>query len=563
MSTLHHRYWPKGFPKTLHVPDTSLVYNLEVAARRYPDKPALVFYDTVLSYAELKREVDALAGFLQQRFGIRKGDRVLLMSQNCPQFVVAYYAVMRADAVVVPVNAMSTTRELAHYAADSGARTAIVAQELWPAVTPLLGRDGKEAIDHALVLRYGDYLRAPTELNVPDVVREAPAAIAHDRAVSWNAALAAACVPAPHLAGKDDICLLPYTSGTTGLPKGCIHTHGTLMAVAANSQAWRQLFPSSVFFASAPAFHLLGMQNGMNIPILLGATALLLTRWDRDNAASLMSRYGATAWAAPPAMVLDFFARPDLDRYDLSSLTLITGGGAAMPEAVALMLREKYGLEYIEAYGMTETASGTHANPLWRPKRQCLGMPVFGVDSRVVDPTTLDELPQGQVGEIVTHGPQVMKGYWNNEPANREVFFERDGKRFIRTGDLGYVDEDGYFFMCDRLKRMINVSGYKVWPAEVENMMYSHPSIHEACVVGMQDERRGESVKAILVVKPESKGNLSEGDVIAWCRGQMATYKVPRAVEFVDALPKSSTGKILWRELQEKEKGSVSGVDGR
>jgi len=553
VSTLHYRYWPKGFPKTLHVPETSLYYNLEAAATRYPDKAALVFYDTIVSYAELKREVDALAGFLQQRFGVAKGDRVLLMSQNCPQFVVAYYAIMRADAVVVPVNAMSTARELEHYVADSGARAAIVAQELYKSVAPLVRAESDDGIKHVLVLRYSDYLREKTGMNVPEALLEPDAGITAKEVVSWNAALTAACEPGPHRAGKDDICLLPYTSGTTGLPKGCIHTHGTLMAVAANTQVWRQLFPTSVFLAVAPAFHLLGMQNGMNIPILLGATALLLTRWDRDNAASLVSRYGATMWAAAPAMVLDFFANPELDRYDLSSLTLITGGGAAMPEAVALMLREKFGLEYIEGYGMTETASGTHTNPLHRPKRQCLGMPVFGVDSRIVDPGTLEELPQGQVGEIVTHGPQVMQGYWNNEPANRQVFVELDGKRFIRTGDLGYVDEEGYFFMCDRLKRMINVSGYKVWPAEVENMMYSHPSVHEACIIGTRDERRGESVKAILVIKPESRGNLNEGDVIAWCREQMAAYKVPRAVEFVDALPKSSTGKILWRELQEKE----------
>jgi acyl-CoA synthetase (AMP-forming)/AMP-acid ligase II len=202
---------------------------------------------------------------------------------------------------------------------------------------------------------------------------------------------------------------------------------------------------------------------------------------------------------------------------------------------------------------MTETASGTHTNPLHRPKRQCLGTPLFGVDSRVVDPVTLEELAPYAVGEIITHGAQLMQGYWNNDAANAEAFVEIDGKRFIRTGDLGYVDEDGYFFMCDRLKRMINVSGYKVWPAEVENMMYAHPAIHEACIVGMQDDKRGESVKAVVAIKPELRGQLGADDIIAWCREQMAAYKVPRVVEFVDALPKSSTGKIAWRELQEQQ----------
>ena len=553
MSTLHYRFWPRAYPHTLEVPATSLCYNLEAAATRYPDKAAIVFYDTIVTYAELKREADRLAGYLQQRMGIARGDRVLLMSQNCPQFVIAYYAILRADAVVVPVNAMSTARELAHYVSDSGARAAIVAQELCKAIAPCMGEDG---VRHALVLRYADYLRRPTEMNVPEVLLQPESCPEGAGWLRWREALDAACLPSPHLAGRDDIAVLPYTSGTTGLPKGCMHTHGSLMAVLAATQLWRQLFPASVLLAVAPSFHLLGMQNGMNLPILLGATALLLTRWDRDNAASLIDRYRATVWAAPPAMLLDFFANPDIDRYDLSSLSLISGGGAAMPEAVAGMLREKFGLEYIEAYGMTETASGTHMNPLHRPKRQCLGMPVFGVDSRVVDLATMQELPPGQVGEIITHGPQVMKGYWNNEEANRQAFVELDGKRFIRTGDLGYVDEDGYFFMCDRLKRMINVSGYKVWPAEVENTMYSHPAVHEACVVAMRDEKRGEAVKAILVIKPEQRG-IAEADIIAWCREQMAAYKVPSAVEFVAMLPKSSTGKILWRELQEKESAAI------
>jgi fatty-acyl-CoA synthase len=550
LSTLHYRFWPKGYPHTLEVPATSLYYNLEAAARRYPDKAAIVFYDTILSYGELKREVDALAGFLQQRFDIVKGDRVLLMSQNCPQFVIAYYAILRADAVVVPVNAMSTARELQHYVADSGAKAAIVAQELYKAVAPCMCEDG---LRHLLVHCYANYLREKTAMSLPEVLLEPELRINAEGTAHWSQALAEACAPSAHLAGKDDMSVLPYTSGTTGLPKGCVHTHGSLMAVLAATQLWRKLSPATVFLSIAPTFHLLGMQNGMNVPILLGATALLLTRWDRDNVAALISRYRATFWVAPPAMLVDFFANPDIDRYDLSSLSLISGGGAAMPEAVATMLWEKFELEYIEGYGLTETASATHINPLHRPKRQCLGMPVFGVDSRVVDLATLEELPPGQVGEIITHGPQVMKNYWNNDEANRQAFVEMDGKRFLRTGDLGYVDEDGYFFMCDRLKRMINVSGYKVWPAELENMMYSHPAVHEACIIAVQDQRRGEAVKAILILKPESRGAISEADIISWCREQMAAYKVPSKVEFVDELPKSGTGKILWRELQEKE----------
>ena len=222
-----------------------------------------------------------------------------------------------------------------------------------------------------------------------------------------------------------------------------------------------------------------------------------------------------------------------------------------MPEAVAAMLAKRYGITYNEAYGLTETASFLHCNPLDRNKRQCIGVPTFGVDTRVVDPATLVELPQGETGELVTRGAQVMLGYWNNPQADAEAFFMLDGQRYFRTGDLGRVDEEGYFYVTDRLKRMINASGYKVWPAEVENALYDHPAVHEACVIGVPDAARGETVKALLVLREEARGSVREDEVIAWARTRMAAYKAPRIVEFVDVLPKSSTGKILWRQLQD------------
>ena len=231
-----------------------------------------------------------------------------------------------------------------------------------------------------------------------------------------------------------------------------------------------------------------------------------------------------------------------------------------MPEAVSAMLAQRYGLSYNEAYGLSETAAFLHANPLARGKRQCLGIPTQGVDSRVVDPATLKELPQGEVGELVTHGAQVMSGYWNKPEADAESFIEIDGKRFFRTGDLASVDEEGYFFMRDRLKRMINASGYKVWPAEVESAMYEHPAIHEACVIALTDGKRGETVKALVVLRPAFRGNVSEQQIIDWARERMAVYKAPRVVEFMDALPKSGTGKILWRELQESQQASATSL---
>ena len=537
--------WPPHLPHQIDVPPVTLLQHLDAAAERHPHKPALVFFDRAVGFSELRAQVDALAGHLQQRGGVQRGERVLLMSQNCPQFVIAFHAILRCGAVVVPVNAMCAAAELDHYIDDSGARVALVAQDLLRALQPAL-EDGR--LQHVVVHTYADALGPADGLTVPDWVKAPRAPLDHPHLVHWQAALAAHLRPQPVATGPDDLCLLPYTSGTTGRPKGCMHTHRTLLASTLSAIRWRGMHAESVVMGVAPLFHLLGLQNAMLMPMALGATVILQPRWDAANAARLIERYRVSAWAAPPAMLIDFFAHPEAQQRDLSSLAILNGGGAAMPEAVSAMLRERFGLTYIEGYGLTETASFLHCNPVGRGKKQCLGVPAFGVDSRIVDPDTLAELPQGEVGELVTSAPQVMLGYWQDDEANAATFFDRDGQRFFRTGDLALMDEEGYFFMRDRLKRMINVSGYKVWPAEVESLLYQHPAVHEACVVAVPDERQGESVRAVVVLKPGF--TLSEGELIAWARGHMAVYKAPRGVEFRAALPKSGTGKVAWREVQ-------------
>ena len=252
-------------------------------------------------------------------------------------------------------------------------------------------------------------------------------------------------------------------------------------------------------------------------------------------------------------MVIDLLGSPNVDSFDLSSMVYIGGGGAAMPQAVAQRLLDQYGLRYAEGYGLTETAAPSHSNPPDAPKQQCLGIPFIGVDARVVDPDTLRDMPVGEPGEIIMRGPQIFKGYWRRPEATAQAFVEVDGQVYFRSGDLGRVDEDGYFFMTDRLKRMINASGFKVWPAEVEALMFRHPAIQEACIIATQDAYRGESVKAMVVLRGTHKGQVREQDIIDWCRDNMAVYKVPRAVEFLEALPKSGAGKVMWRWLQEQE----------
>ncbi|HET7864927.1 MAG TPA: long-chain fatty acid--CoA ligase [Burkholderiaceae bacterium] len=550
MSDRHLAHWPPGLPQHLTLPETNLFYNAEVSAQRFPDKPFIVFYDTPISFAAFKREAETLAGYLQHECGVKAGDRVLLYLQNSPQWVLAFYAILRANAVVVPVNPMNKTDELEHYVHDSGATTAFVPQDLYAQMQPLLGEKGLKKL---IVATYSDYLKRPTDLKLPEFVAEPRKTFSDAGAVAWADVLAKKLIPGPLTAGPDDLCVMPYTSGTTGQPKGCMHTHRSVMSTLVGGVQWFGRTQDAVFLSVLPYFHVTGMAGSMNGPLYVGATIVILPRWDRDAAAQLMQRYRVTGWQVISTMMIDFLSNPKLDEYDLSSLQGIRGGGAAMPQAICAKLKEKTGLDYVEGYGMSETMAATHINPPQRPKQQCLGIPVFDVDARVVDPATMQELPQGETGEIIVHGPQVMRGYWNNEKATRDSFVEIDGKRFLRTGDLAQVDEDGYFFMVDRLKRMINASGFKVWPAEVEALMYRHPAIHEACVIGARDPKRGETVKAVIVLKPEFQGRVSEQDIITWAHDHMAAYKSPRLVEFVSSLPKSGSGKVQWRELQEQE----------
>jgi len=546
----HFAHWPTGLPRTLGFPQTSLCYNLEVAAARYPDRPCTIFYDTPLAYSQFKREVDALAGYLQHECGVAKGDRVLLFLQNSPQFMIGFYAILRAHAVVVPVNPMNLADELAHLVADCGASVAIAGQELFGAIAPLLGRS---TLRKLVVAAYADHVRRETDLRLPPAVAAPAAPVNEPGCVAWREAIAAGLAPRASTTGPDDLAVMPYTSGTTGRPKGCMHTHATVMSTAVGGQVWFNAVPGMVGLVSLPMFHVTAMQAGLNGAIYSGATSVLMQRWDREVAVQLIERYRVTGWSAISTMVIDFLANPELGKYDLSSLNRLNGGGAAMPEAVARKLTDLTGLAYVEGYGLTETMAPSHINPPQRPKRQCLGIPIFGVDARILDPETSRELGPGEVGEIVTHGPQVFQGYWKNERATREAFVEIDGRRFFRTGDLGRYDEDGYFFLVDRLKRMINAAGMKVWPAEVEAMMHAHPDILEACIIAAKDARRGETVKAVIALKPERRGHVGADDIVAWCREHMAAYKVPRLVELVDSLPKSGTGKVMWRALQEKE----------
>jgi fatty-acyl-CoA synthase len=558
MEPLHYKYWPKDVPYTFTIPKTTLVHNLETSAVRYPEKTAISYYGTRLSYARIKSEADALAGYLQKHCGVKQGDRVLLYMQNSPQFVIGYYAILRANAVIVPSNPMNLSKEMRHYMNNAEASVAICGAELYERLEPLMGAEG---IQHVIVSAYGDYITEPTDLPMPDVVQIQNVQTDGSGSAKWENAISAGCEPEPLLTTCEDLAAIIYTSGTTGEPKGCMHTHQTLMATTVFPQFWTGANSEDIYLGVVPFFHVTGMQIVMNASIYVGAENVIMTRWDRELALELIHQHGVTNWTNIPTMVIDLLASERLKDDSLSSLRYIGGGGAAMPEPVARKLHELTGLLYVEGYGLTETAAPTHSNHPCRPKRQCLGIPITDTEALVVDPTTLEPLGPNETGEIVARGPQIFTGYWNKPQETKDSFFDVDGKTFFHTGDLGYYDEDGYFFLVDRLKRMINAAGFKVWPAEVESMMYDHPDIQEACIISTADAHRGETVKAVVVLKETAKGNDISQDIINWCKERMAAYKYPRVVEFVDELPKSGSGKVQWRLLQEKENAGANKED--
>jgi fatty-acyl-CoA synthase len=561
----HAAFWPKRLPAAISPPVTSLWVNLEISAKRFPDKKALIYMGQTWSYGQLLAQAETLAGHLAQ-IGVRKGDRVVLNMQNCPQLVMAHFAILRLDAVVVPVNPMNRMEELKHYITDPDARVAITTADLAPELAAASDAlPTEQQLQHLLVTQFTDVfdpvLAGPENLPphwhdwlVP--IRPLPS-LAQGQVHAWRDALAQRR-PLPEVTAiSTDLAILPYTSGTTGLPKGCMHPHATVMHNAMAGALWGNGTPENVTLAVVPMFHITGMVSVMHTSIYLGASLVLMPRWDRDVAGHLISHWRVTHWTNIPTMVIDLLGSPQIERFDLTSLTYIGGGGAAMPEAVAQRLLDQFGLRFVEGYGLTETAAPSHSNPPDAPKKQCLGIPFMSVDARVVDPDTLQELPQGEAGEIIISGPQVFNGYWKRPDATASSFFERDGKKYFRSGDMGRIDEDGYFFMTDRLKRMINASGFKVWPAEVEALMFRHPAIQEACIIATRDAYRGESVKAVVVLRSTHQGQVSEQDIISWCRDNMAVYKVPRVVSFVNALPKSGSGKVMWRALQEAEQAAA------
>ena len=532
------RHYPAGLGASLEYPNIPLYRLLQDSARRFPDRTAIVAYDgetgretASKTYWALDDESSRLAAALAS-MGVLKGDRVAYSLQNSLSLVVSFYGILKAGAVPVPCNPMYKADELSHQLDDSGASTIICDTQSLPVV----GQVREQTALHRVV--------------VSDVA-EAP-----ENAYSLND-LVAQHEPLAHLPDiepADDLALLPYTGGTTGVPKGAMLTHAGMVANAIQFSRWFDYQPGEeVFIAALPLSHIGGIAGVMSVPVAVGGTIVLFRRFHPQGVLKAIESYGATRFLGVPTMyinLLGLLGQPDSSRYDLSSLGPSRTSAAPLPEAVKEAFDKVVGREVlIEGYGLTETSPLTHVNPPQRARLGSIGVPLPDTDARVVDPDDrTKELAVGEVGELALRGPQVMQGYWKRPDATAEVML--DG--WFHTGDLARVDDDGYFYIVDRIKDVINAAGFKVWPREVEEILYRHPLVHMAAVAGTADPYRGETVKATIVLKddtPQPEETIRDS-LIAHCRSQLAAYKVPRIIEFRDSLPVSSAGKVLRRELR-------------
>ena len=544
MDRIWQAHWPPGVDEArIRLPDDSLPARLKATAARLPRKTALVFYGREISFTELDEASDRFAAWLRGR-GVGPGDRVALYLENCPQFAVAHFGALKVGAITVALNPMHKTHELGHELEDSGARVIVAADAGREVVESVRDRT---ALDTAVLVCYRDYLpEEPTLPLPPSLLEEAPR-----RPRGWEdfqtIVGSAATLRALEPRARHDTALIQYTSGTTGAPKGAELTHGNVTANCELIRAFFGIGPADVLLGVVPWFHITGMEVQLNLMAYTGATLVALHRFDVETALRAIQRYRCTVTtliATINVAILNHEATPS---YDLTSLRLCTSGGAPVPAEIARRWEATTGHALVEGYGLTETTAPTHSNPPHRPRYGTVGVPLPYTGVRIVSlEDGVTEMASGESGEIAVRGPMVTKGYWGRPEATEEAI--PDG--WLRTGDIGRVDEEGYFTIEERKKDLIKASGYSVFPAEVEAIMYRHPAVAEVGVVGVPDPYRGEDVLAFVVRR--TGATATERELVEWCRAEMAVYKAPRTVRFVPALPKTGSGKIVKRALREQ-----------
>jgi long-chain acyl-CoA synthetase len=545
------KYWPQGVSQTIEYPDVSLSEILRRAAKENPGKVAVVYYGSKLTYGQLDELADRFATALQG-WGLGKGDRVAIYLPNTPQFVIAYYGILRAGGTVVCASALYKERELEHILNDSGARTLIAYDKLYPMVKAI--RD-HTSLRNVLTTSPRDYLppilrtlaplkgvksyKYPDTLDFVEVLRKTPP---NPRDVTAHP--------------KDDVAVLGYTGGTTGVPKAAMLTHRNIVSNAAQVASWLPVQSTDVHLSALPFFHLYGQTVTMNVPVFT-STPMIIIPDPRDLTTLLkaIDRWKPTIFCGVPTLYIALLNRPDLSKHNLRSIRACMSGAAPLPLEVQKNWGTVSGGRLVEGFGLTETSPVSHCNPLddmQKNRPGSIGIPLPDTEAKIVDLETGKDLPPGQSGELAIRGPQVMLGYWNKPEETKMVL--QDG--WFRTGDIAKMDADGYFYIVDRKKDMIDVGGLKVYPRDVEEVLYEHPAIQEAAVIGVPDPRRGETVKAFVVPKAGYEDKVTAEEITQFCKSKMASYKAPTMVVFRKELPKTPVGKILRRAL--KEEGPIA-----
>jgi long-chain acyl-CoA synthetase len=552
--------YDQGVPPDIEVPDIPLHRFLEETARKYPSQTATIFKGARLSYAELDELTDRLAAGLAAR-GLQRGDRVAIFMPNSPQFVIAFYAILKAGGVAVATNPLYTPRELEHQMKDSGAELILVMSNFYNTLKQV---QPNTRLKKVIVSRIKEYF-PPLVRTVFTLLLEKKMGhrVALQQGDEWLQDVLAQHRPEQRPAldlGPEDVALLQYTGGTTGLSKGAVGTHRNLVANTIQCRLWQPQIRDGkeVTLLAIPMFHVYGLIVGMSLAVYVGSSMVMIANpRDLKDVLTSIDKYRPTMYPGVPTMYNAINNHPEVKagKYDLSSIQACISGSAPLMRETKEQFEHLTGGKLVEGYGLTETLVATHCNPIFGENRTgSIGLPFPGNDCRIV---SLDDeitvLKPEEVGELVIQGPSVMRGYHNMPTETANTL--REG--WLYTGDIAYMDKEGYFHIVDRKKELIKPGGFQVWPREVEEVISQHPKVLEVGVAGIPDAYRGETVKAWVVLKPGESADAEE--IRAWCKERLASFKVPTQVEFRAELPKTMVGKILRRELvrQDKERGAV------
>ncbi len=557
------KYYPQGLPADVPIPDKSVPDLFNEISEKYRNKPAVIFYGRKITYGALRDLVDRFSTALAD-LGVAKGDRVALYLLNCPQYIIAYFGTLKAGAVVTPVSPVYTSQEVKHQLEDSGAQTVICQDILYDNVL----KTGV-ALKNVIVTSIGDYLpmlkRWLGKSALGKLYREMHVqvpVIDKNSGIHQFLELLQKYSPKPpsiKINPNEDLASLPYTGGTTGLPKAAELTHRNLVACQIQAQAfWEAMMNLSdeTIIAFLPFFHIYGQVIVMLMSLAQGFTIVLLTTPDIEDILSSVERYKASLFYGVPTLYEYLKEYEKTDRVNWKRFKILACGADTLHESTSKEWERRTGCAIMEGYGLTESSSLSHATPIEHPKPGSFGVPIPNVKAGVIDHAGTDFMPVGEVGELVVSGPNIMRAYWKRPEETAASLIEIDGETWLRTGDLVSMDEDGYFHFFDRKRDLIKYKGYAVFARHVEEVLYNHPKIKAAGVVGVPDPKVGAIIKAYVVLNPEARGKVSEEEIMAYCHEHLAHYKVPKIIEFRGELPKTDVGKVSRRELREEAEES-------